>query len=235
MKHSFRPIRRTSASGFTLIEVLVVIAVFSILMLIATSIFLLSSQSSRRAATAQKLQGDVRFALEAIAREVRYGTIDYGCYEAGSTCDPQTGLPAQPTVANGGETSLLALRDLDGNRVRYKAMNDATGTMKLQVCFIDISEQDLLQCDAAHLSNWQVVTPEDVKIVSATFFLHPYQNPFQLKDPVPDSGSPYLANAQPRVTIVLKTQQASASLGSGVPKPENISSQTTVVSRFYAR
>lgn len=213
--------------GFTLMEILVVVAVFGVTSLVATNIFLLASKASRRTAISQKLQGDVRFALEAVTREVRFGTIDYDCYNAMPSCDPETPETPIDLADTAGKTSLLALRDVSGNRVRYKFVG-TEGAQTLQVCFIDVANEALTKCN--NLSRWESVTPEGVQIVSGGFFLYPFDNPFKLKEPVPPTGSPYLTDAQPRVTVVLKTEQVSTDVA-----PERIATQTTVTSRYYAR
>ncbi|MBI4414916.1 MAG: type II secretion system protein, partial [Candidatus Kerfeldbacteria bacterium] len=80
---------RPHRKGFTLVEILTVVSIFAVTSLIATNIFVITSRFQRKAATSQKLQGDIRFAVEAIAREVRFGTIDYGCYAPSPiNCDP---------------------------------------------------------------------------------------------------------------------------------------------------
>ena len=43
---------------------LVAVAIFTVAVLIATDIFALATQASRRTAASQQIQGDVRFALE---------------------------------------------------------------------------------------------------------------------------------------------------------------------------
>ncbi|MBI3956434.1 MAG: type II secretion system protein [Candidatus Kerfeldbacteria bacterium] len=223
--------------GFTLVEILVVVAVFSITMLVAVNIFLITTRSSRRAALSQKIQGDVRFAVEAMAREVRYGTIDYDCYSPNPGCDPEdpTHTPYELNnlvTNNKGRTPLLALRDVNGNRVRYKVMPEfpAPGERQtLRVCLIDITRDSLNKCDDPLI--WEVVTPEDVSIVKGEFYLHPFVNPFQLNPLRGDVGELiFLADAQPRVTIVLRTQQTTAE-----PQRQILSAQTTVMSRLYAR
>ena len=66
--------------GFTLIEMLVVAAGFFLLFLIATTVFI-SVQSYQRGVSAkQRLAADGRYILEAMARSVRLGTIDYSFY-----------------------------------------------------------------------------------------------------------------------------------------------------------
>ncbi|MFH1171725.1 MAG: type II secretion system protein [bacterium] len=223
---------QTSPGGFTIVEMLVVVAIFSIATLIATNIFVIINRSSQRVAAAQKVQGDLRFALEAITREVRFGTVDYECYDSSATlgnapCDLSPTLP--DLLSTTGKTALLALRDANGNRIRYEVINDTNGIPKLQVCYIDVTTEELTKCNAA--SSWQIVTSEDVRITNGDFYVYPFTDPFRLRSPIPPTGtSPYDYDQQPVVTIVLKTRQVS-----NVVSPENISAQTTAVSRYYVR
>jgi len=69
--------------GFTLMELLVVMGLFSVTVMMASSIFMLSNRAQRRVLAVTSAQADLRYALEAIVREARMGRIDYASY-AGS-------------------------------------------------------------------------------------------------------------------------------------------------------
>lgn len=223
--------RRLRSSGFTLTEILIVVAIFALAMLIATNIFLLVSQSQRRATTQQKLQGDVRFALEAMARDIRFGTVDYGCYDGTTVCQPGTTTHDLLTDTNGNAT-LLALIDANGNRKRYAMMTEpGTELKKLYTCTIDAGAGepvDRCSDSSGSLANWEIVTARGIHVSDIRFFIAPYVNPF-----APCAAScagPYASDEQPRVTIVFRTIQDSAEA-----VPESVSQQTTVVTRFYPR
>ncbi len=218
---------RPHRKGFTLVEILTVVSIFAVTSLIATNIFVITSRFQRKAATSQKLQGDIRFAVEAIAREVRFGTIDYGCYAPSTTnCDPW--LSSNDLAIMGGRMSLLALKDADGSRTRYRV--DPTDD-RLYVCSLSTTDADSV-CDTPPSGNakWQPVSPADIRVVRGAFYLFPYSDPYSLISPVPLNGSPYTFDLQPRVTIVLATQQSLAEVS-----PERASLQTTVTSRLYLR
>lgn len=89
--------------GFTLVEMLVVLAIFGTAMVVASDIFLRVSDTGRRVELLNRMQGDVRFALERIAQDVRLGRIDYDTYEGP--------IPAPATT--------LYLRDAQGNAVSF--------------------------------------------------------------------------------------------------------------------
>ena len=60
--------------GFTLLEMIVSLWVFSTVMLISTSAFLSLISVERRAAALVNIQDNLRFALEVMAKEIRTGT-----------------------------------------------------------------------------------------------------------------------------------------------------------------
>ncbi|MFH1173089.1 MAG: prepilin-type N-terminal cleavage/methylation domain-containing protein, partial [bacterium] len=66
-----RKILILNSKGFSLMEMLTAIAIFIIVILIITNIFLLASREHRHIAAVQKVQSDARFALEIMAREAR--------------------------------------------------------------------------------------------------------------------------------------------------------------------
>jgi prepilin-type N-terminal cleavage/methylation domain-containing protein len=61
--------------GFTMIELLIAIAIFIIVIAIVFSLFLTSLKSQRKTIAIQNVQDNARFLLEFIAKEVRMSTI----------------------------------------------------------------------------------------------------------------------------------------------------------------
>lgn len=228
-------------------ELLVVTAIFSLTMLVGTGVFVVAQKTQRLASITQRLHGDTRYTLEAMAREVKFRTVDYSCYRADVTdCFPVAWL-SEPGFSvdlevGAGRTTLLALRDAAGNRKMYRVFPPTgTTTQKLQVCAIE-SDDDPDRCTL--LSNWDVVTPEGVEADRATFYVFPFRDPFtQCESPGGGAdpfganavnectgSSPYLEDEQPRVTIVLQTRQSGATV-----TPQRLASQTTISSRLYLR
>lgn len=66
--------------GFTLMEVLVVVAVFSTAMVAITDMFLIANRAERKVLGREELAATARVAVEQMARGVRQGRIDYGRY-----------------------------------------------------------------------------------------------------------------------------------------------------------
>lgn len=213
-------------TGFTLIEILTVVAVFSIIILIATNIFLYAIQSQRRAADAQRTQGDIRFSIEAMAREVRYGAIEYACYSS-TDCIPGGEPPVLDSVTH--QTSVLAVIDTEGKRIRFRTAADALGYTRLLVCSIEVPSEPLNKCATG--AEWDAMTPIGVRVENALFYITPTQDPFALCEGAAcPSGRAYAVDEQPRVTMILRTRPSSND-----PFPERVSMQTTVTSRVYGR
>lgn len=63
--------------GFTLVEVVVAMSIFSILTVVVSGIFVNVSNLHRQTANLQRLQNDGRYMIEKIAREIRSREVDY--------------------------------------------------------------------------------------------------------------------------------------------------------------
>src|SRR3989344_7344850 len=67
---------KISNKGFTLIELIVSMFIFSIIMTIVTSVFIQSLQMQRKAQNFQRVEENIRFVLESMAKEIRVSEID---------------------------------------------------------------------------------------------------------------------------------------------------------------
>ncbi|MBT5337677.1 prepilin-type N-terminal cleavage/methylation domain-containing protein [Candidatus Falkowbacteria bacterium] len=66
--------------GFSLIEMLVVMAVFMTMMLVVSDIFLSVTISQRKSMVMQKSMVDLQYNMEQIAQQIRLSQIDYSAY-----------------------------------------------------------------------------------------------------------------------------------------------------------
>ncbi len=75
-----------TARGFTLIEIIVSVGLFSLVMLVVTSAYLSIITIDKQARATNELVANLSFALDSMARSVRTGT-DYNCQGGGNgTC-----------------------------------------------------------------------------------------------------------------------------------------------------
>lgn len=166
--------------GLTLMELLVVMGVFSLTVTMTSAIFIQTSRAQRRVIALNAAQADLRFALEAMVREVRGGQIDYASY--GSSGGVQV-----PSDA-------LIIRSAGGSKLKFYAETDPT------VC-----PGGVAKCLAVNVDGQsQSVTSAGVELQDLTFFITPQSDPFSID---PATGL-YKADAQPLVTISLKVKAA---------------------------
>jgi prepilin-type N-terminal cleavage/methylation domain-containing protein len=163
--------------GFTLIEMMVVLAIFSIATVVIIDIFMTASRAQRRTLAIQKIQSDARYSMEAVAREIRMDSIDYDWsgYVGGITTPEDA----------------LALRDADGNSIIFKndSENCPAGTTN---------------CLAVSLNgglDWASITSKGINVEDLKFYIDPLFDPFKMK-----ADYTYASDQQPRVTIVLVTK-----------------------------
>ncbi len=167
--------KRKFARGFTLIEMLVAMSIFVTVAMAATDLFIAASRSSKSVRTRERLQNEARFALDAITREIRSGTIDYAAY-GGSV--PFKG-------------SELKLRD-SNNNIEIFRMSAASSE-----CLAAAAHPCLLICNASSCSP---LTSQNVRWDGITFYITPQSDPF-LFDPV--SGT-YASSEQPHISVVAR-------------------------------
>lgn len=94
--------QRKLTRGFTLIEVLVSVSIFSIVMLVSTGAVFSIVEANKKAHTLKSVMTNLNFALESMARDIRVGS-QFSC-NSGNDC------PSGGTVF-----SFKANRDVDGD------------------------------------------------------------------------------------------------------------------------
>lgn len=190
-------------------ELLVVLGIFSMVVTATTDIFLLTNRSQRKIFGLERTQADARFTMEAIAREVRTGVIDYEYYAA-RTAPPAIGVP----------DAELALVDSAQSPLRFAMSTTAT-----QAACPDLASTPCLLVTAGGAST--PITPKGVAVRNLKFYLAPATDP-NVFDP---STGTYASTLQPRVTIVLVLE----SVGERAGESSIVSLQTTVANRKYKR
>lgn len=172
MKIKFTTGGNMNKKGFTLVEMMVVLAIFSVATVVVVDIFMMASRAERRTLAIQKIQSDARYSLEAMAREIKMDMIDYDYY--GGTI-------------NEVPSGTLALRDQDDNQIIFKksSENCPAGTTNCLVVSVDGG------------TNWESVTTKGIDILDLKFYIDPAVDPFR-----PNAGFTYNSDNQPKVTIV---------------------------------
>ncbi|MFC1687770.1 type II secretion system protein J [Patescibacteria group bacterium] len=162
---------RSKEKGFTLIEALVALGIFSTVILITVTIFVTVTGVQRRVASNQKIQDDMRQVFEAVAQQVRLGTIHYNYYsdpDLNGNYNPFTAIDLYPTATD--LVTTLALINQNGEYVYFD--HDSTGGRGI-----------LRYCKLPDASNpatctWLDITPSQVDISHIQFLISPSADPF---------------------------------------------------------
>ena len=159
--------------GFTLIEMLVVMALFLTLMLIVSDIFLTVSLNQRKTLANQRAMNELQYNIEQIIQQARLNKIDYSYYNL-----PLTG-PVQ---------TLALLNDNDERVLIYK--QDSGCSYNVSYCIM----QKTGKWNAAFM-----LSAESINIEKLDFYISPRDNPYQFDS----WQKKYKSDEQPKITIVV--------------------------------
>lgn len=169
-------------TGFTLVELMVAIAVFSIVMVVATGALLNVIDANQKAQTIKTAINNINFALEGISKDMRMGT-NYGC---GQEVAENT---SEADCLTGGKLISYKSPKEGGRYVYYRFKKtgegeNEVGRIERRVC-LDNSPQDC--------SDYSPLTSSEINITSLSFYLVGAS----------DSRKPLGNRTQPRVLITL--------------------------------
>jgi prepilin-type N-terminal cleavage/methylation domain-containing protein len=140
----FKKLRRGSRlpAGFTLLEMIVSLGVFSAAILIILGAILSINDAQKKMINIQAVEDNLRFALDTMSREIRTGSV-YNCEGGGSASDCPAGSP------------IFAFDSISGGRIiyRWNSVNKS----------IEESEDNG--------STYYPITGNDLKIEKLTFYV----------------------------------------------------------------
>ena len=223
---------KNKREGFTLVEILVVLGLFTLLGVLIINVFLLSLQAQRQASARQEAVSSIRFVLETMAQEIRTSEIAY-------PLDPSNQVLRLRSGAQYSLNTDKIILNVDG---QIAALNDANEVTVIELhFFVDppsdpFSEERCNTSADCFLPTSHNCTINDLtlqKEFKAGFCrcttdsdCHPNVGNCNL-----DAGLCLPFDRQPRVTIVLAFQP----VGQTGPESTPVYMQTTVSSRIYKR
>ncbi|MDO8481499.1 MAG: type II secretion system protein [bacterium] len=101
-------VRKSGKGGFTLVEMILAVALFAIVMMVSVGALLALTTANRKAQALQSVMNNLNIALDSMVRSIRMGS-DYHC---GSGTDCPNGDPA---LENPGGSATLAFEAFGGN------------------------------------------------------------------------------------------------------------------------
>lgn len=203
--------------GFTLVELLIVLAVFATTTVMASSIFVSSSKAQKKVAEIQRIQGDARYTFEALVREIRSSRIDYDYYE-----DPD-GKPGPRDKINLDIPLGIESNGWSRNPNIALALVRADNTKMM----VRVQDEDCLTAPCLVINNqdtggqWVPITPQGIAVKKMVFVIRPIINPYILSGPT----------TQPIVTMQLMTETQ----GGKAEEMARTTYQTSVMTRQYVK
>lgn len=210
-------------TGFTLVEMLVAVSIFSVAVTVATDVFVRAQRAQRQAAALEKVQDATRFVMTRISQELLAGRIAYECYDGSDAgCD----ISSRSATGEAGRivSDTLAVEGADGTvtlfTVRNEDHTDYGGVCKKALppapCLI-----------IARGDQHERMTPDGYSIQKIAFFITPDKDPLRVDATLND----YPSDIQPKVTIMMTVRGNVP----GIREPVDLSVQTTLSSRNYER
>ncbi len=196
--------REAARSGYTLIEMVVTVGIFSLAFVTIAAIFIGFTTAQSRATVSQKTLNEGNYLLEAMAREIRMNAIDYNCDGWNVATDRK----------------MICLKSSNGLPIRFSftAPTGQQTTGELYVCKGTASDSCLTSPGSS--GEWVSLRPSFMSIPTMSFQLFPYSDPYSNTVSQDDAW-------QPLTTIVVST---AAGKGRAYQKYDF---QTAVSSRVY--
>ena len=166
--------KRELVCGFTLLELIVAIGIFSIVMMIAVGALLSMLNANRKAQALKAVMNNVNFAVENMAKEIRVGTAYHADVIVGAVSSPR----------DASNVNSFAFEESGGDTVDP---NDQVGFRLSQINGKGVIERS--DNGALPSSDWSSITSPDVDIEALRFYVY---------------GSDPDDVLQPRTVIVIK-------------------------------
>lgn len=167
-----------SPSGFTLLETITVIAIFSLTVVATLDLYLLFFKNQIQVERQTTVQADARFVLNAFMQALDTASIDYDYY--GGT------IPSNPS------TLALLTPTFETIRFRFDAVNQL-----VEMCSNRPANSP---CDDLDPTMWVPLNDQiNSPVLSFQVWASPSTSPF-----LRDTTGSALSNEQPKVTIVLR-------------------------------
>jgi prepilin-type N-terminal cleavage/methylation domain-containing protein len=195
--------KRAQSAGFTLVEMMVAVSIFSTASVIVADLFLIANRAQRRTSTEQQIQSDARIIISQVSDRIRSGEIDYDGY--GGTA-PSVGDVLRVIDERG---NLIVVRQSDS-----VFSNTVCPTAQSTPC-LEISDDNGI--------TFAPMTSDGVKVAGVQFFIDPPQSPT-----LPGGGG-FLYSIQPRVTMVVGLQGTSPQAAQGTTFVQTTVSSRTLL------
>jgi len=146
-------LQKISNDGYTMVELLVAVAVFALAFVAITAIFVGFSLAQSRAAQGQRLLSESNYIFEAVAREIRMNRIDYDC-----GCSGYDPAETKGYICLVSETGAQVHFNYDSDNDKIQVWKDPNGSSTCPGTFVDMNP-DFMSVTAFTMETYPVVSP----------------------------------------------------------------------------
>lgn len=209
--------RRRSPQGFTLIELIVSLLVFTFFIGAIATTYLYLNRSLRQASEIRKVYAQARLVLDQVTQDMRLYTLDFECFE-GTSGTTEFGECTGISLNGTGQTSTLPLISADGlTRTVYRFDQDRFERLVL----LRESVDSVWRPEVGYASGFQPFEMDRVQLTHVYFMVSPLASPYTNLDDA--------YQFQPSVNVVVHARNESSLLLDS----SSMILQTTVSSRLY--
>lgn len=137
--------------GFSLVEMLTAVAIFAAVVVATASIFIFITNAQEKTKTITKIQQDVRYSLDTIARTIREYKIDYSAYDSGSG-------------------SVCELEDIANNPNDHLCLQSG-----VNIFWNGAAGDPIMYGEDP---DFHILTPEDIEILDFAVYVSPTESPY---------------------------------------------------------
>ncbi|MEX0672821.1 MAG: prepilin-type N-terminal cleavage/methylation domain-containing protein [Candidatus Paceibacterota bacterium] len=173
----FAPKQQKSNEGFTLVELLVALALFLVVMTIALGGLITMLDMNRKVHSLQVVMNGFNYTLESMTRDIRFGEK--------YTCDSEEYNIDGSPCPGGDSTMSVRFIELDGTwkNIAYRLQNS-----RIERCNEEVSQGDESAPGGVCMDEWVPISSQLIEISSLYFFV---------------TGAATSPMTQPRVTMVI--------------------------------
>lgn len=216
--------------GFTLVEMLIAVSIFSVIAVMSMDIFIRAQRAQRTASALEKVQDVTRFILTRMAQEFQTGYIDYEYYKtAPRTTRSDTAITSETlALKNNNDTTLLFRKEENG----ICGNIDATSSCMMMVFDPSgINQSERVTPDGYAVQKFIVVVTPRFDSLTVDTEKNDYPASIPACNSADTIGAVSRCDLQPRITIMMTVKGTVA----GLREPITFPIQTTLSSREYVR
>jgi prepilin-type N-terminal cleavage/methylation domain-containing protein len=209
-----------SRKGFTLVELIISMLVFTIFMGAVSTVYISITRSLRHAAEVRQVYSEARFLMDKITQDARLYTIDYDCLYKTTLNESDSNECSNNNTfdSSTGDTSWLPLISNDGaKRVVYRYEAD---DQQLSILKVDLSASDAVAA-TGYYEGFAEFKTDRMAIGDMHFRIWPLLSPYHNTD------AEY--QFQPSINAVIEAYSTSTIL----PEVVTVTLQSAISSRVY--